>query len=103
MNRYNLIPKQLIDKSIDLSELGVNEVAWLFDDALEVISVLRKANVVILGGDVLNYTKGKRVSYALSAWHYDKADSLESVNDALTYIENWKRKYGDHFAYVLVF
>ena len=43
----------IINRAIDLSIIGVNELAWNYSDSLEILDNLLEQNIIIYGGDVL--------------------------------------------------
>lgn len=102
-----IVPQMIYSKGIDLHDsVGVNEIAWYFSDALEVIQFLRLNNFVILGGDV--YKMGKEgIEVTFDNWYFDKSCGENQLNEsaekAKSYISNYHARNGDGFAYTFVF
>ena len=49
----NIVPQDLLERGINLREkLGFYEIAWKFDDVMEVLKITRDKGMIILGGDV---------------------------------------------------
>jgi hypothetical protein len=58
---FEIIPKHILDKRVDLSTLYGYEYspAFYLKEALEIIDVLTLHNIAILGGDVYHINNGK--------------------------------------------
>lgn len=48
----NLVPQQILQRGVSLDALGLDEVGWRKNDALEILQTLSVSNIAILGGDV---------------------------------------------------
>jgi len=72
------LQEELVSRAISLDEIGVNEVAWKRDDALEVLKALSEQKCVILGGDVL-VIKETGIEYTYDNWFSDK--KVKPLND----------------------
>ena len=87
-----------ISKYFSLEEIGINNFAFLYQQAILLVDVLRQSNVPILGGDVyLRLESSIEISY--DNWYCDKKeDERDSVfvnrscDVAETFIKEYKRK-----------
>ena len=94
------IPSSLKGKEIPLAHIGCNEVAWLRNDALELIDYLSKNGSFILGGDVLTLEpKGYRHNYDNWFFEPEDGDALQSVEHTKNYINKYP---AGNFAFILV-
>ena len=68
-----------ISKCFSLEEIGINNFAFLYQQAILLVDVLRQSNVPILGGDVyLRLESSIEISY--DNWYCDKKeDERDSV------------------------
>ena len=102
----DLFSERQIENSIDLQCIGVYEFAWRYIFAVEIIKVLNDNNYIILGGDVYRIDdKNRRIFSTEDGWYFNKTnknDVIESCGKAITYIENYYCKNGDHFCYSFV-
>lgn len=99
MNIKKYIPQELIEKSIDLTDiLGVFELAWTYTDVMTVLKYLEENGILVLGGDVLD----KKMSYTYDNWCYQDKNYIESIEYAKNYINNYYIKNGNEYYYVLV-
>ena len=49
----NIVPQDLLERGIRLrEELGFYEIAWKFDDVMEVLKIIKSKDMVILGGEM---------------------------------------------------
>jgi len=102
------IAEAIRSSAIPLDHLGVREVAWPRDTALEIVSVLQGTAWAILGGDVLIQRDGAfRHSY--DNWYSDRR-SDETASDFVTRSHRETRNYIQRYpekdapiSYVLVF
>ena len=76
------------DKSIDLSEMGVNNFALLKDDALELIKKFGKNNILLYGGDFIMRKDGK-INYSYTNWSTDGKDIVYNLKYAKNFIEKY--------------
>ena len=100
------LPDALRAAAIPLDHLGVLEVAWTREKALEVVATLEGTTWAILGGDVLVQRSGA-YWHSYDTWHSDPApDELcldfvpRSHRETRSYIEASSDEFA---AYVLVF
>ena len=94
----NIVPQDLLERGINLREkLGFYEIAWKFDDAIEVINIARDKGMIILGGDVYRLSGNEPIIT------YDGWSTNRGVNNAfevaIQYITNYRAKNGDDFIY----
>lgn len=93
------LSQSLFEKSIGVETgLGIFEVAWTYDDVMEVLTQLEKEKIIILGGDVLN----KNLEYTYDNWYYQEKDYIGSIEYTRNYINSYYQKNGNDFYYVLV-
>ena len=94
----NIVPQDLLERGIRLREkLGFYEIAWKFDDVMEVLKITRDKGMIILGGDVYRLSGNEPIIT------YDGWSTNRGVNNAfevaIQYITNYRAKNGDDFAY----
>ena len=99
------LPPQLASKAIDLTEIGLNELAWSREDALLILELFSEHSTVVLGGDVLKL-RGSKYHFTYDNWHFDPIpidppaqNSKNSIQVASTYIEKYRE---GPFVFVLV-
>ncbi len=94
------IPEELRGKEISLSDIGLSEVAWKYEDALHLIDAFYKNKIFILGGDVLvidgNEYRHNNDNWYLNTDHGNYKDSIKKAKD---YITNYPK--GD-YAFVFI-
>jgi hypothetical protein len=85
----------LESKGISLRSLGVAETALRREDAILATSLLRRASIPILGGDVY-FKKDTRIESAYANWHSDPMTNEDddsfvtrSCLESKNYIENF--------------
>ena len=106
---YSIIPKELLNVSYSLEDLGILELAWNWSDAVRVVEHLTKHGFAILGGDV--YSKnGGRLKTTIDSWYINKDDLTlwedyvqKSKHKAISYITSYKSTNGEDFYYAPVF
>ena len=94
----NIVPQDLLERGIRLrEELGFYDIAWRFDDVMEVLKIAKSKDMVILGGDVYRLSGNEPIIT------YDGWSTNRGVNNAfevaIQYITNYRAKNGDDFAY----
>jgi len=73
MHILSLLPKQLQIRATVLTDLGIENLAWSGQDALDVITNLKKEDWAILGGDVLQWKDdGQHIELTYDNWYLDK-------------------------------
>lgn len=90
-------------KCISLKCLGLNEVAWTFDGAMDLLDQCQNNNRIVLGGDVYKIIDG-RIKDTGDNWYHNEGtdDVVNSVKKAREYIHRYcKRNKGD-FAFCIV-
>ena len=84
------IPSNLKGKEILLEHIGIRNVAWLRNDALELIDYLSSKGSFILGGDVLTLTPdGYRHNYDNWYFNFEDGNANQSVEHAKNYINKY--------------
>ena len=104
------IPPSLLQKGRQLAEIGLNEVAWLKQDALVLLKAFEDSEIVILGGDVYRDIGGKLIS-TYDNWYCDPeigeneaSYAPRSRQKAIDYIGNYQEQRGaGKVWYVIVF
>ena len=94
----NIVPQDLLERGIRLrEELGFYEIAWRFDDVMEVLKIARDRDMLIVGGDVYRLSGNKPIIT------YDSWDTNEGNDNAfevaIEYITNYRARNGDDFIY----
>ena len=94
----NIVPQDLLERGINLREkLGFYEIAWKFDDVMEVLKITRGKGMIILGGDVYRLSGNEPIIT------YDGWSTNRGVNNAfevaIQYITNYRARNGDDFIY----
>ncbi len=107
----NLLPRffpdELLQTGYSLEKYGCAEVAWWYEDALQVTHLFAEHNYAILGGDVWTKARGQFVSIG-DNWYLNQDELeweryvLESKMKTLSYIENYHQRNGPEYYYVLV-
>jgi hypothetical protein len=94
------LPLHLERKGISLEHIGVNEVAWIKDDALDLLKYLELNDSFVLGGDVLVLEPdGYRYNYDNWYFNLEDGDANESIEHTRNFIKNYP---SGNYAFVLV-
>ena len=94
----NIVPQDLLERGINLREkLGFYEIAWKFDDVMEVLKITRGKGMIILGGEVYRLN-GNEPIITYDCWD-TKAEDDNAFEVAIEYITNYRARNGDDFAY----
>ena len=94
----NIVPQDLLERGIRLrEELGFYEIAWKFDDVMEVLKIARDKGMIILGGEVYRLSGNKPIITCNSWYTNERNDNAFEV--AIEYITNYRARNGDDFAY----
>ena len=94
----NIVPQDLLERGIRLrEELGFYDIAWRFDDVMEVLKIAKSKDMVILGGDVYRLS-GDEPIITYDGWSI-KAEDDDAFELAIEYITNYRARNGDDFAY----
>lgn len=101
--RFDLIPKELMNVAIDVGESGVKDFGWRATDALKVVNFLEGSGQVIIGGSVFRGLPGQKISYEFKGWSYPFSDPIESANESRAFIEEWVRQNGEKFIFCIAF
>ena len=95
----NIVPQDLLERGIRLrEELGFYEIAWKFDDVMEVLKIARDKGMIILGGEVYRLSGNKPI-ITYDGWWNTKARDDDAFELAIRYITNCRAKNGDDFIY----
>ncbi|WP_298959811.1 Imm40 family immunity protein [uncultured Campylobacter sp.] len=94
----NIVPQDLLERGIRLrEELGFYEIAWKFDDVMEVLKIARDRDMLIVGGDVYRLSDNKPI-ITYDGWSI-KAEDDDAFEVAIEYITKYRARNGDDFAY----
>ena len=94
----NIVPQDLLERGIRLrEEFGFYEIAWKFDDVMEVLKIARDRDMLIVGGDVYRLS-GNEPIITYDCWD-TKAEDDDAFEVAIQYITNYRARNGDDFAY----
>ena len=94
----NIVPQDLLERGIRLrEEFGFYEIAWKFDDVMEVLKIARDRDMLIAGGDVYRLSGNKPI-ITYDGWSI-KSEDDDAFEMAIQYITNYRAKNGDDFAY----
>ena len=97
-NFVNIVPQDLLEHGIRLrEELGFYEIAWRFDDIMDVLKITRDKGMIILGGDVYRLSGNKPI-ITYDNWYTEEEDD-DAFEVAIQYITNYRARNGDDFAY----
>ena len=100
--KYRVIPEKLLKSAYDMRAFGIFEYAWRYIETLEVIKILEKEQIPLLGGDVYKIV-GTKVEATSDSWYIAKTESiLEGYNKSRNYLHNYKRNNGLNYLYVPV-
>ena len=94
----NIVPQDLLERGIRLrEEYGIYEIAWRFDDVMEVLKIARDRDMLIVGGDVYRLS-GNEPIITYDCWSIESEDD-DAFEVATQYITNYRARNGDDFAY----
>ena len=94
----NIVPQDLLERGIRLrEEYGIYDIAWRFDDVMEVLKITRDKGMIILGGDVYRLS-GNEPIITYDSWSI-KSEDDDAFEVAIEYITNYRARNGDDFAY----
>ena len=94
----NIVPQDLLERGIRLREkFGFYEIAWKFDDVMEVLKIARDRDMLIIGGDVYRLS-GNEPIITYDCWSIESEDD-DAFEVATQYITNYRARNGDDFAY----
>jgi hypothetical protein len=102
-------PCELYESAISLQSIGLEELAWKYEDAKKVAECLCSQNYAILGGDVYSFEKEKLVP-TYDNWYFEKEASfskeeyiLKSKERAILFINSYSYRHGKDYYYALVY
>ena len=94
----NIVPQDLLERGIRLREkYGIYDIAWRFDDVMEVLKIARDRDMLIVGGDVYRLSDNKPI-ITYDSWSI-KSEDDDAFEVATQYITNYRARNGDDFAY----
>ena len=94
----NIVPQDLLERGINLrEELGFYEIAWKFDDVMEVLKIARDKGMIILGGEVYRLSGNKPI-ITCNSWYTNEGND-NAFEVAIEYITKYRARNGDDFAY----
>lgn len=94
----NIVPQDLLERGIRLREkLGFYNIAWRFDDVMEVLKITRDKGMIILGVDVYRLNGNKPV-ITYDGWYTEEEDD-DAFEVAIEYITKYRARNGDDFIY----
>lgn len=100
-----IIEINILNKGINLSEIGVNNYAYSWEYVHEVLEELEKLKVIILGGDVYS-ENNDRLILTFDNWYYnlldEASDSVHSIDKAKAYITNYLSKNGNNYYFSFI-
>ena len=96
----NIVPQDLLERGIRLrEEYGIYDIAWRFDDVMEVLKIAKSKDMVIVGGEVYRLS-GNEPIITYDSWSIkDGDDGDDAFELAVRYITNYRARNGDDFAY----
>lgn len=83
-----------VSEGISLTTIGINEYAWEYKNIIDIISILRKRKIPILGGDVYIIKNGK-INTTFDSWYYDNISDTgyeDSYKKTIDYINIFEAK-----------
>ena len=100
------LPYEISSRGIDLEDsIGVKEVAWEFEDIIQIISYLIENDYTILGGDVYKLVKDV-IEITYDNWYINVSENYdikyESQEKALHYVTEYNKKNGSNYLYSIV-
>ena len=94
----NIVPQDLLERGIRLrEEYGIYDIAWRFDDVMEVLKITRDKGMIILGGEVYRLS-GNEPIITYDCWD-TKAEDDKAFEVAIEYITKYRARNGDDFSY----
>ena len=112
--RHNLpndFDESLIEKSIPLNKIGINELGWKYEDVFNVLDFLCSRGYAILGGDVYSIKENSFES-TFANWYLNRDKmqwdtfinvSKEKAVDYITAYNTRNKDKQDKLLYVLVY
>ncbi|AKB28472.1 hypothetical protein MSSIT_1753 [Methanosarcina siciliae T4/M] len=102
-------PEILLEKAVDLKEIGIYNYAWKSDESIATVEFLANNGFIILGGDVFSLNN-EVIESTGDSWYFEsenireKATIDESKEQAVSYIEKYAKKNTDEeYIYSIVF
>ena len=99
-----IIPKAMFEHGIDLKEIGINEYAWNRNNIEDIINILAKKKIVVLGGDVYRISNDN-IQMTYDSWYVNNDGSeyfyIKSYVVALNYIDEYEKNNLGNFLYTI--
>lgn len=97
---YEFMDRNIFERSINLTDLGINNVAWRYCDISLVIDYFSNSGTVVLGGDIY-YEQDGRLELSYDNWFYRPIstcfDSQESISRTIEYLDTMVQNRGVDF------
>lgn len=112
--KYNLpidFNSDLLNKSIPLDTIGINELGWRFQDIKDVIEFFADKDYAILGGDIYIEREG-RIQSTFDNWYLNRDNRewhdfvMKSKQKSIDYLQNYSERNKNNlesFIIVLVY
>lgn len=95
----------ILNKGINLTEIGINNFAYSWENINDILVEMENLNLIILGGDVYTIEGGK-LCLTFDSWYFntnnDLLDSLSSIKKAREFIKKYLEKNGKNFCFSFV-
>jgi hypothetical protein len=105
--KFEGFPKDLLQSAKSLSDLGIADVAWQYEDAVKALDWYISHSYAILGGDVYR-SEGEYFIITYDSWYINQ-EKLPweqyvqiSRNKAFSYMETYFQRNGNNYYYTLV-
>lgn len=102
-------PKFLLEKAVDLKEIGIYNLAWKSKEAIAAIEFLADNGFIILGGDVFSLNN-EDIESTGDSWYFESKNIMEktaineSKEQAVSYIKKYtSRTINKEYIYSIVF
>ncbi|WP_404447374.1 immunity 40 family protein [Sutcliffiella horikoshii] len=109
MSNKIIFHPSVIESAISLKDLGINELAWKWEDVHIVIDYLVENKYAILGGDVY-LLQGDEKIVTYDSWYLDRDTGtswldyvIKSKETADEYINSYHMKNGDNYCYSIIY
>lgn len=100
------VPERFIDSAYPLTSIDWTEIAWKYEDIIQMIAFYADNRFILLGGDVYKMDHSN-ISPTYDNWYYNLQkqqyvdDISISKDQAIAYIENYYKRNGDTYYYTL--
>ena len=81
------LPQEMLEKTICLKELGIDEYGWSVPDVKVVFECLQMEHVAVVGGDVYYLLKSGEIEPAYANWHCEpeQESNQEFIKRSIAY------------------